>query len=76
MDIRKEMVQSLYDLLTNNELDKNLLEKFRKIENMCDEYFPKERVDDYMDALCNLEYTAFFCGANMVLDAIAGKERM
>ena len=41
---------------------------------MCDEYFPEERVDDYMDALCNLEYTAFFCGTNMVLDAIAGKE--
>lgn len=74
MDIRKEMVQSLYNSLMNNELDKNLIEKFGKIEKMCDEYFPEEREGDYMDALCNLEYTAFFCGANMVLDAIAGKE--
>lgn len=74
MNIRREMIQNLYDLLTNNELDKNLIEKFGEIEKMCDEYFPGEMVDNYMDALCNLEYTAFFCGANMVLDAIAGKE--
>lgn len=32
MDIRKEMVQSLYDLLTDNELDKNLLESSEKLK--------------------------------------------
>lgn len=33
-----------------------------------------ERIDEGMNLICNLEYAAFFAGANMVLDFIAGKE--
>lgn len=73
MDIRKEMVQSLYDSLINNELDKNLIEKFGKIEKMCDEYFPEESKDDYIDGLCNLEYAAFFAERIWCLMLLQGK---
>ena len=72
MDIRKETIQFLYSTMTNESLCKDLINTFNKAVELCDDYFPRKKEDDYMDALVNLEYEAFCAGANMVLDVISG----
>lgn len=74
MNIRKELLQDLYDTVCNEKLCLDMDEKFCALEEMCEMNFPEDKADDYMRALCNLEYAAFMAGANLILDFISGKE--
>ena len=68
------MVQSLYDLLTDNELDKNLLESSEKLKICVMSIFRKRELMIIWTHYVISSILHFFCGTNMVLDAIAGKE--
>lgn len=74
MNIRKELLQDLYDMVNNEELCSEMQLKFTKMMNMCERNFSKEKEDDFMSGLCDLEHAAFMAGANIILDFIAGKE--
>lgn len=74
MNIREEMMQSLYELMVNENLNKELDKASKEEIELCEANFPKEKQDDYMNALFNLERAAFMAGTNMVLDMISGKE--
>lgn len=74
MNIRKELLQNLYDLVINENLCENLQNEFNKVEELCGRNFPEEKEDEYLSALCDLEHAAFMAGANLVLDFISGKE--
>lgn len=76
MNIRKEMLQNLYDDINNNglcpELQKAADEVVALIENTFAPGSAEE--DEAMLKMCNMEHAAFMAGANMVLDFIAGRE--
>lgn len=75
MNIRKELLEELYSMVSNNaELYPESHEKFCILEEMCEKNFPKEKEDDYMSAMCALDHAAFMAGANLVLDFISGRE--
>ncbi len=74
MNIRKEILQSMYDLVTNEELCEDMSIKFIAMMNLCEENFSKDKEDDFMSAMCDLQYASFMAGANMALDFIAGRE--
>ena len=74
MNIRKELLQDLYDMVNNEELCPRMQLKFTKVMNMCEKTFPVDKADEYMSAICDLEYAAFMAGANLVLDFISGRE--
>ena len=74
MNIRNELLQDLYDMVNNEELCPDMQVKFTNMMNICERNFSKEKEDEYMSALCDLEHAAFMAGANMVLDFITGKE--
>lgn len=74
MNIREEMMQSLYELMVNENLNKESDKASKAAIELCEANFPKEKQDDYMNAIFNLERAAFMAGANMVFDMIAGKE--
>lgn len=77
MSIRNKLLQSMYELMCNeynvhNEVD----EKFKSVTELtCKDI--SETSDEYekiMKATCELERTAFFAGASMVLEFISGME--
>lgn len=74
MNIREELLQDLYDMVSNEELCPDMQIAFTKMMNMCELNFPKEKEDEVMSGLCELEHRAFMAGANMVLDFITGRE--
>lgn len=74
MKVREELLQDLYNMASNEDLCQDMQERFKTMEEMCERNFPKEKEDDYMMGLCNLEHAAFMAGANMVLDFISGRE--
>ncbi|MBQ8804166.1 MAG: hypothetical protein IJZ53_11065 [Tyzzerella sp.] len=74
MKIREELIQYLYDTVNNENLCEDMQGKFIALEKICERNFPKDKEDDFMSAICNLEYAAFMAGANMVLDFISGRE--
>ena len=73
MDIREEMIRFLYSTISNEELYEELQKTLESAADLCEKYFPREKEDDYMDALVTLEYEAFRTGVNMILDVISGK---
>ena len=74
MNIRNEIAQMMYELNTNENLYPELDKAFSDASDLCEKFFPEEKADDYMNALCSLEHKAFKVGANMVLDFLTGKE--
>ena len=74
MKIREKIIQYLYDLANNESLCEDMHKAFVEMEDLCEKYFAEGKEDDYMNGICNIEQTAFFAGANMVLDFISGKE--
>lgn len=75
MNIREEMINYMYELNCNENLYPELDEASDKMISMCEAYFPKEKEDDYLDALFTVERKAFIVGVNMVLDFISWRER-
>lgn len=74
MNIREEMINYMYGLACDENLYPELDKASDKMISMCEAYFPKEKEDDYLNALFTVERKAFIAGANMVLDFIAGRE--
>lgn len=74
MNIREEMINYMYGLACEENLYPELDKVSDKMISMCEAYFPKEKEDDYLNALFTVERKAFIAGANMVLDFIAGRE--
>ena len=75
MNIRKELLEELYSIVSNNaDLYTEAHEKFIILEEMCEKHFPEDKEDDYMSAMCDLDHASFMAGANTVLDFITGKE--
>lgn len=74
MNIREEMINYMYGLACDENLYPELDKTTEKMISMCEAYFPKEKEDDYLNALFTVERKAFIAGANMVLDFIAGRE--
>ena len=77
INIRKELLQSMYDLMCNElnvyeEVDK----KFKSVTELAckDISETSDEYDKIINATCELERAAFFAGASMVLDFISGKE--
>lgn len=78
MNLRDEIIQKIYDEVNNEELCEAMQTSFDRLDRYITSILPggdqDERIDEGMNLICNLEYAAFFAGANMVLDFIAGKE--
>ena len=74
MKIKDEILQDMYELNSNENIYPELNKETERMINLCKEYFPEEKADDYMDATFSLERKAFLIGANMVLDFLSGKE--
>lgn len=77
INIRKELLQSMYDLMCNEQdMHDEVDEKFKSITELTCKDIPEisDKYNRIMKATCELERAAFFAGANMVLDFIAGKE--
>ncbi|MFR8237050.1 MAG: hypothetical protein ACLU97_11085 [Dorea sp.] len=77
-NIRKELLQNLYDTVINEEICGEMHESFTKLDEFITSILPGGERDGNMDPcmslICDLEYAAFMAGANMALDFIAGKE--
>lgn len=78
MNLRDEIIQKIYDEVNNEELCEAMQTGLDRLDRYITSILPggdqDERIDEGMNLICNLEYAAFFAGANMVLDFIAGKE--
>lgn len=77
MKIREEIIQKLYEMMNSetgvhDEVD----DAFKKVEAIAcwDIDENSEEYDEAMSAMCEHERAAFFAGANMILDAISGRE--
>lgn len=77
MSIRDNLFQSMYEIMCNesnvhNEVD----EKFQSVTELTCKDIPEnsEKYDKIMKGTCELERTAFFAGASMVLEFISGME--
>lgn len=68
----------MYDTVNNEELCETMQKSFGDLDTYISSILPggdyDERMDEGMHLLCNLEHAAFFAGANIVLDFIAGRE--
>lgn len=78
MNLRDEIIQKIYDEVNNEELCEAMQTGFDRLDKYITSILPDgekdERMDEGMNLVCALEHAAFFAGANMVLDFIAGKE--
>ena len=76
MNIRKELLQELYDLVINNDLCPELLDETEKVYGLVEKYIPldTQKQEEITRQMRLIEYTAFLAGANTVLDFIAGRE--
>lgn len=78
MNLRDEIIQKIYDEVNNEELCEAMQIGFDRLDRYITSILPDgekdERMDEGMNLVCALEHAAFFAGANMVLDFIAGKE--
>lgn len=78
MNLRDEIIQKIYDEVNNEELCEAMQIGFDRLDRYITSILPDgekdERMDEGMNLVCELEHAAFFAGANMVLDFIAGKE--
>lgn len=80
MKLRDEIIQDMYDMANNEEVFEyeGMKIGFDRLDKYIKSILPDgendERLDEGMNLICGLEYAAFFAGANMVLDFIAGKE--
>ncbi len=78
MNLRDEIIQKIYDEVNNEELCEAMQIGFDRLDRYITSILPDgekdERMDEGMNLVYELEHAAFFAGANMVLDFIAGKE--
>lgn len=78
MNLRDEIIQKIYEEVNNEELCEAMQIGFDRLDRYITSILPDEekdeRMDEGMNLVCELEHAAFFAGANMVLDFIAGKE--
>ena len=78
MNLRDEIIQKIYEEVNNEELCEAMQIGFDRLNRYITSILPDgekdERMDEGMNLVCELEHAAFFAGANMVLDFIAGKE--
>ena len=77
INIRKELLQSMYDLMCNEfNVHDEVDEKFKSVTELACKDIPdtSDECGKIMNAVCELERAAFFAGASMVLDFISGKE--
>ena len=78
MDIRKELLQDLYDTVNSEELCGEMQEAFTKLDEFITSILPGGERDENMDLcmrlFCGLERAVFMAGANMALDFISGRE--
>lgn len=78
MNLRDEIIHKIYDEVNNEELCEAMQIGFDRLYRYITSILPDgekdERMDEGMNLVCELEHAAFFAGANMVLDFIAGKE--
>lgn len=78
MNLRDEIIQKIYEEVNNEELCEAMKIGFDRLDMYITSILPDgekdERMDEGMNLVCELEHAAFFAGANMVLDFIAGKE--
>lgn len=74
MSLRDEMIQHLYEKMSNEELDYGLGDDLFDSVGKRVGVISGKRYEDMMGALLDLEHAAFFAGANMVMDFISGKD--
>lgn len=78
MNLRDEIIQKIYEEVNNEELCEAMQIGFDRLDRYITSILPDgekdELMDEGMNLVCELEHAAFFAGANMVLDFIAGKE--
>lgn len=78
MNLRDEIIQKIYEEVNNEELCEAMQIGFDRLDRYITSILPDgekdERMDEGMNLVYELEHAAFFAGANMVLDFIAGKE--
>ena len=74
MNIRDSMIQDMYDLMNEQGLYDNLQKAIESASNQLETTLPSKEYNRMLTKLCKLEHSAFFAGANMVLDFITGKE--
>lgn len=76
MNLRKELLQYLYDTVINKGLCPELQKAAEEALDLAEQCFEPDSKEegDAMGKLCRLEYTAFMAGANTILDFIAGRE--
>ena len=73
-DLREKVIQGMYEMIYNENLKSKMKKQFEKIMDEVENNLPAEKHDEIISMVCELEHTAFFSGANMVLDFISGKE--
>ena len=76
MNIRKEMLQNLYDDVVNNSLCEDPQKASDEMVALIEKSFVtgSDEEDEAMRKMCEHERAAFMAGANLVLDFIAGRE--
>ena len=73
-DLREKVIQGMYEMIYNENLKSKMKKQFEKIMDEVENNLPTEKHDEIISMVCELEHTAFFSGANMVLDFISGRE--
>ena len=78
LNIREKLLQSLYDMVNNDELCDEMQKAFSNLDEFVTGILPggdvDERIDQGIGLICDLEHAAFMAGANMTLDFISGRE--
>ncbi len=78
LNIREKLLQSLYDMVNNDELYDEMQKAFSNLDEFVTGILPgcdvDERIDQGIGLICDLEHAAFMAGANMTLDFISGRE--
>ena len=73
-DLREKVIQGMYEMIYNENLKSKMKKQFEKIMDEVENNLPAEKHDEIISMVCELEHTAFFSGANMVLDFISGRD--
>ena len=73
-DLREKVIQGMYEMIYNEKLKSEMKKQIEKIMDEVKNNLPAEKRDEIISMVRELEHTAFFSGANMVLDFISGRE--